>query len=671
MKKDKRLDAVRLRSRHIVGPIIGNIIVVLTVAALLVTAILAIFGYICYFKTDVAVDNFENVIRVYETDGPSILSGWGIDSYIEDADGNVIFSSGTDTSDHGNPVTLMLIDEFVKHSDGKQYTAYPDSEGTLIRLMPSGYILFDFSEIIGIDDPDSISNDRGELLMPFWLSRKLDDGSVFYMKSNLGITMTDIVLLTAVTGISGFIILFASIIIHAGFISKIIRENKLVKLLFEDPVSHNHNWLWFLSKGKKLLKKRSNADVKFAVVSLTFVRYRNFVLCHSLEEGEIMLGKVYDQIATHLSRNEIVSHSTSSNFPMLMEYSEREALQKRLEDIICELEGIDQDHKFSFQAGVSFISDHFARNKDSDLDEEYNNASAARMTLSQKNDESGIAFFDSELVEHQKWIDKVNELQQKAVDNEEFQVYYQPKYDPRTDELRGAEALIRWQSPELGFVPPGQFIDIFENNGFITEIDHYMLEHVSRDQKKWLDEGLDLVPISVNVSRAHFVEIDLAEQIRDIVAGAGCPFKYIEIELTESAFFDDKKALTRTISKLQEYGFTVSMDDFGSGYSSLNSLKDLPLNVLKLDAGFFRDSSEDDRAKIVVSEAIKLAKHLHMKTVAEGVELKDQVDFLADEGCDMIQGYYYAKPMPGQDFEERMRSSSDSGEAADTETDKE
>ena len=256
MKKDKRLDAVRLRSRHIVGPIIGNIIVVLTVAALLVTAILAIFGYICYFKTDVAVDNFENVIRVYETDGPSILSGWGIDSYIEDADGNVIFSSGTDTSDHGNPVTLMLIDEFVKHSDGKQYTAYPDSEGTLIRLMPSGYISFDFSEIIGIDDPDSISNDRGELLMPFWLSRKLDDGSVFYMKSNLGITMTDIVLLTAVTGISGFIILFASIIIHAGFISKIIRENKLVKLLFEDPVSHNHNWLWFLSKGKKLLKKR-------------------------------------------------------------------------------------------------------------------------------------------------------------------------------------------------------------------------------------------------------------------------------------------------------------------------------------------------------------------------------------------------------------------------------
>ena len=671
MKKDKRLDAVRLRSRHIVGPIIGNIIVVLTVAALLVTAILAIFGYICYFKTDVAVDNFENVIRVYETDGPSILSGWGIDSYIEDADGNVIFSSGTDTSDHGNPVTLMLIDEFVKHSDGKQYTAYPDSEGTLIRLMPSGYILFDFSEIIGIDDPDSISNDRGELLMPFWLSRKLDDGSVFYMKSNLGITMTDIVLLTAVTGISGFIILFASIIIHAGFISKIIRENKLVKLLFEDPVSHNHNWLWFLSKGKKLLKKRSNADVKFAVVSLTFVRYRNFVLCHSLEEGEIMLGKVYDQIASHLSRNEIVSHSTSSNFPMLMEYSEREALQKRLEDIICELEGIDQDHKFSFQAGVSFISDHFARNKDSDLDEEYNNASAARMTLSQKNDESGIAFFDSELVEHQKWIDKVNELQQKAIDNEEFQVYYQPKYDPRTDELRGAEALIRWQSPELGFVPPGQFIDIFENNGFITEIDHYMLEHVSRDQKKWLDEGLDLVPISVNVSRAHFVEIDLAEQIRDIVAGAGCPFKYIEIELTESAFFDDKNALTRTISKLQEYGFTVSMDDFGSGYSSLNSLKDLPLNVLKLDAGFFRDSSEDDRAKIVVSEAIKLAKHLHMKTVAEGVELKDQVDFLADEGCDMIQGYYYAKPMPGQDFEERMRASSDLGEAADTETDKE
>ena len=163
------------------------------------------------------------------------------------------------------------------------------------------------------------------------------------------------------------------------------------------------------------------------------------------------------------------------------------------------------------------------------------------------------------------------------------------------------------------------------------------------------------MPVSVNVSRAHFIESDLAEQIRDLVDNEGCPHEYVEIELTESAFFDDKKAMINTISKLKEYGFAVSMDDFGSGYSSLNSLKDMPLDVLKLDAEFFRGVDAGDRGNIVVSEAIRLAKSLNMRTVAEGVEVREQVDFLASQGCDMIQGYFYAKPMPASDYEVRMR----------------
>ena len=140
-----------------------------------------------------------------------------------------------------------------------------------------------------------------------------------------------------------------------------------------------------------------------------------------------------------------------------------------------------------------------------------------------------------------------------------------------------------------------------------------------------------------------------------MVDAAGAPRELIEIELTESAFFDDKKALVSTITKLREYGFLVSMDDFGSGYSSLNSLKDMPLDVLKLDAEFFRGDMENGRGEIVVSEAIKLAKSLNMQTVAEGVEVKEQVEFLARQGCDMIQGFYYAKPMPPEEYAERMR----------------
>jgi EAL domain-containing protein (putative c-di-GMP-specific phosphodiesterase class I) len=198
--------------------------------------------------------------------------------------------------------------------------------------------------------------------------------------------------------------------------------------------------------------------------------------------------------------------------------------------------------------------------------------------------------------------------------------------------------------------------EFFEKNGFITSIDHYMLEHVAKDQKEWLDQGKNLVPVSVNFSRAHFAESDLAEQIRDSVDKIGTPHKYIEIELTESAFFDDKKALISTITRLREYGFAVSMDDFGSGYSSLNSLKDMPLDVLKLDAEFFRGENAGERGEIVVAEAIKLAKSLNMRTVAEGVEIKEQVDFLAAQGCDMIQGYYYAKPMAKEDYEGAMEA---------------
>ncbi|MBP5311070.1 MAG: EAL domain-containing protein, partial [Lachnospiraceae bacterium] len=232
---------------------------------------------------------------------------------------------------------------------------------------------------------------------------------------------------------------------------------------------------------------------------------------------------------------------------------------------------------------------------------------------------------------------------------------YQPKYDPKTDELRGAEALIRWKAPEEeNMISPGRFIPIFEKNGFITEIDHYMLRHVAKDQKAWLDAGCKCVPISVNVSRAHFIESDLAEQIRDIVDSAGTPHELIEIELTESAFFDDKNAMISTIKKLKDYGFAVSMDDFGAGYSSLNSLKEMPLDVLKLDADFFRNDEGDGRGQIVVAEAIKLAKNLNMRTVAEGVEVREQVEFLASQGCDMIQGYVYDKPMPKESFARKM-----------------
>lgn len=417
--------------------------------------------------------------------------------------------------------------------------------------------------------------------------------------------------------------------------------------------------MWFSFRGEQLLKKRRSAAVSYAVLDLVFVKYRNYCVCHSVIEGEEMLYRVDKILSSSINKRELSAHYASANFVLLLKFKDREELKARIQQIIDKLETIGKEHKFTFHVGAYVVENikdakgKALKRKDIDIEREYNNACTARSTL-EESDDSGIAFFDENLLEEQKWIDTVMEKRRSAIENEEYVIYYQPKYDPKNNKLRGVEALIRWNSPELGFKSPGTFIPILEKNGFIQDIDHYMITHVARDQKAWLDAGYECVPASVNVSRAHFIEDDLAEQIRDAVDAEGCPRHLLEIELTESAFFDDKKALIDTILKLKEYGFMVSMDDFGSGYSSLNSLKDMPLDILKLDAEFFRGDTNGGRGEIVISKAIALAKSLNMLTVAEGVEFKEQVDFLAEKGCDMIQGYFYAKPMPGEEYAEKM-----------------
>lgn len=620
---------------------------------------------------------------------------------IRDTDGNVIYQQGTATL--GDQKYKLATDMFVENGDdidiGLNYSddmyLYEDSQDDYIdvedgTIEPDFRALFDIitmSSVGKIEIDDNVSeeekarivkerineaekptrgimgdNTRSTLRLPFWVSVSVNEGKEeFIAKSNINFAMQDFAVFTiflAAVGILGTV-LFITMIIN--IIINIVSQRRVVKLLFTDMVTNGHNKTWFLYRGEQYLRKWKTARNNYAVVNLVFMKYRTYCMCHSVEQGQILLKKVYAVLGKELDKKEMLAHEMDSNYALLLKYDDIDRLKMRVQSIILQLEKVDLEHAFSFQAGVAPVgiakneSGRIIRRKDIDLEVIYNNACTARETMS-SSDESGVAFFDDKLVEDQRWEDTVTERQRFALEHEEFIVYYQPKYDPCTDKLRGAEALIRWQNEDMGFVPPGRFIPIFEKNGFITEIDHYMLEHVAKDQKAWLDKGYKCVPVSVNISRAHFIESDLAEQIRDIVDKAGTPHEYIELELTESAFFDDKNALITTIKKLKEYGFTVSMDDFGSGYSSLNSLKDMPLDVLKLDAEFFRGKAEGDRGEIVITEAIKLAKSLNMRTVAEGVEVKEQVDFLAKQGCDMIQGYYYAKPMPKDDYVERMKA---------------
>ena len=542
---------------------------------------------------------------------------------------------------------------FSDEEDG-DYLYFPDQDGKLIEV-EENVVKPNIKEIL-LHAPLEFFKTlevKGTNYIPYWTAFNVKNGTeIIAFKTYHEFTFRDVCYFS-LNFVSAY---FLVILFFILFVANILRTHKnnrnMRKIVFRDNITGNRNWFWFANKCKELLKKR-RGNTRHAIVSLSFVGYRNYVLCHSIDIGERTLTNLWKVIDGFLDKNEICAHSSSSNFPILMKVTDEASARARLERIIKSLETIGGDHDFKFQAGVYMIDPKIRKNADIDL--LYNNASTARMTL-EDSDDTGIAFFDEKLVEDTKWRDRVTERQREAVEKEEFKVYYQPKYDPRTNELMGAEALIRWISDDMGFVSPGKFIPIFEKSGFITEIDHYMVTHVARDQKKWLSEGKKCVPVSVNISRAHFAETNLADQIKDMVDKEGAPHDLIEIELTESAFFDDKKVMLATIKKLKEYGFLVSMDDFGSGYSSLNSLKDMPLDILKLDAGFFSGDKDNERTEIVVSEALQLAKKLHMTTVAEGVEDQAQVDFLAAEGCSMIQGYYYAKPMPKDEYALRISS---------------
>lgn len=667
----------KIPKSHALWPILWRTVVFLGIIAMIFAVLNILAGYVRDFRSEADTTYVRNLADIIDQ---------GTEAEREEAFNAL-------SNDGHNYCIIDLYGEVVEHSGSISVSGYNDKKGEFY----SGD-LKDILDEAGVDDDDDIHkivldagsnstfllddyntkidafsevydmarNNPGVLFgsssdavfsFPYWIAAPMSESSqILLVKSILTVKVKDYTYLAAGIIIAVIIALFVFILMIVSVIMNLSANSKLRRWLYRDNIIKGHNWLWYAVTTQDILCKRKNAHKTYAVVDLVFVRYRNFVLCHSVKEAEALLRQVVLVIFGKLKKGELIAHSTAAALPLLLEVKDEDDARARLQDIISTLEAIPCGHRLAFKAGVYLVipaQEKVALNQKHyipDIDLLYNNACAASLSLSEVAD-SGIAFFDSNLVDEEKWIDTVTNRQQAAVNNEEFLVYYQPKYDPRTNEHMGTEALIRWQTPDMGLVPPYKFIPIFEDNGFITHIDDYMLTHVARNQARWLHEGRKCVPISCNVSRAHFGTENLAEYICNLVDREGCPRSLIEIELTESAFFDDENAMITTINRLKYYGFLVSMDDFGTGYSSLNSLKDMPLDILKLDAGFFRGSEDNPRTRIVVSEALALAKSLNMKTVAEGVEDKSTVDFLAREGCDMIQGFYYAKPMPCEEYE--------------------
>ncbi|MBO5536949.1 MAG: EAL domain-containing protein [Clostridia bacterium] len=250
----------------------------------------------------------------------------------------------------------------------------------------------------------------------------------------------------------------------------------------------------------------------------------------------------------------------------------------------------------------------------------------------------------------------LNDLQ-TAVDERQFRVLYQPKYDVQVDppRLTSAEALIRWQHPDLGMISPGDFIPLFEGNGLICMVDNYVWKEAARQISRWKEKYGFSMPVSVNLSRADVFTAGLVEKLTELIKANGLEFGDLKLEVTESAYTDNAHRVLEVVSHLRQMGFEIEMDDFGSGYSSLNMLSDMPIDVLKMDMKFVRNIENSETDFRLVELILDIAKYLNLTVVAEGVETKGQLELLQNAGCNIVQGYYFSRPLSPEEFEKLIQ----------------
>lgn len=279
--------------------------------------------------------------------------------------------------------------------------------------------------------------------------------------------------------------------------------------------------------------------------------------------------------------------------------------------------------------------------------------SYANMARKRSKEQKGrrCVLFSPDMLKDLKWHAYLNDQLPRAIKQRDLVVYYQPKISCNSGHLFGAEALIRWRKEDGSFIYPDQFIPEFESNGNIIAVDYYVYEEVFRYLRNRLDMGLPVVPISMNVSRIHLDSDDLIKQVHTLLDRYHIPTKYIEFELTENIYMQNMEPAKHFINACNDMGISVSMDDFGSGYSSLNMISSIQIDVLKIDKIFMKNNILSDNDKIVLNSVIEMAKRLHMMVLCEGVETEEQADFLKEAGCDVIQGYYFGKPMCEEDFD--------------------
>ncbi|MEG0942465.1 MAG: EAL domain-containing protein [Angelakisella sp.] len=452
------------------------------------------------------------------------------------------------------------------------------------------------------------------------------------------------------------VVLFFLLVIVVLFRVSVIHRHRMEDLAYVDSLTELSSFARFKLDVKELLKTIEPGSYMMVSMDINNFKYINDALGYNVGNEllhrigtRVKMNSYYGQCACRMSADLFFFFVPAISQERLgSDFCDVEYLQDKLE------EGVLADYPITFSVGryvVDDVNEDFYRIIDK--------ASIARKSIKGGHTHSFASFTEvmSKELESNK---DVTLGMDRALKNHEFVLYLQPKYSLESGRIQGAEALVRWMHPEKGIMMPSSFISMFERNGFILKLDLYMFEETCALIQKWQNMGrhLDGQRISVNLSRYCLRYPDMATILLEIAKRYYVDPQYIEIELTESIVEDNVEKIVALISGLQSAGFEVSIDDFGSGYSSLNLLTDLPVNTIKIDRVFLQKIYQTAKGKEVIARIISMVRALDMATVAEGVETKDQMEYLRSLGCDLAQGFYFSRPVPVEQFEQLCQENS-------------
>ena len=442
------------------------------------------------------------------------------------------------------------------------------------------------------------------------------------------------------------IVLFAGLLLYINHM--VFKGRKDVhQLAYFDPLTEAYNKHGFEKKANELLSK----DHMYTLVVLNVHDFKFINHSFGYDVGDQLLCHIADVLRKNLADNELFYHREGDRFAFLIYTQEKEEIICRVQGIMEQISsfellqkeqyaihsycGIKICHMFSTEVNLEVL-----------LDRAYLAQSEVR-----KLHGNSFAFYDEMMFERAQRKNEIEQRMNYGLTHHEFEIYIQPKYCLKDETLYSGEALVRWIVQNKAMYFPDMFIPVFEQNGFIAKLDLYMFEELCKKMQEWKQKGYSLYPISLNQSRLLFFQEHYVETVKELVERYDIDPSYIILEITEGLATKDVEELVERIKELQSLGFKISMDDFGSGYSSLNVLRELPIDELKLDRVFLMKTKDETKSHIIMHNIISMAKELGMKTVCEGVETIEQVKLLQEMHCDVAQGYYYSRPVPIIDFE--------------------